>query len=192
MPPPVAGPPPIKAAQPLKKLMADHFGELDEAAKTKSRPVAWLASVGPAELLLSLGFLIYYPENHGAMLGASRMATELIRQGLRHGIVVNEGKPLLTTDGHIGHQPAHRCRRAGRHTPRLPQLWKRRPRFQKRQEPWRAEGPPSIHLRPTAKHRQCTPHTPKTRRTSSGEHRRRLLHVWARAHQLGREWYIHR
>ncbi|MBW2619081.1 MAG: 2-hydroxyacyl-CoA dehydratase, partial [Deltaproteobacteria bacterium] len=80
MPSPVAGPPPIKAAKPLKKLMADHFYELDEAAKTRSRPVAWLTSVGPAELLLALGFLVYYPENHGAMLGATRMATELIPQ----------------------------------------------------------------------------------------------------------------
>ena len=25
-----------------------------------------------------MGFLVYFPENHGAMLGASRMATDLI------------------------------------------------------------------------------------------------------------------
>ncbi len=69
---------PLEARKPLKKLMAGHFRELDEAARTKSRPVAWISSVGPAELLLAMGFLVYYPENHGAMLGASRMATEVI------------------------------------------------------------------------------------------------------------------
>lgn len=58
--------------------MADYFYELDAAAKDESKKVAWCTSVGPAELLLSFGFLVYYPENHGAMLGATRMATSLI------------------------------------------------------------------------------------------------------------------
>lgn len=62
----------------LKNLMADHFHELGEAAKNRSRKIAWCTSVGPAELLRGMGFLVYFPENHGAMLGASRMATELI------------------------------------------------------------------------------------------------------------------
>ncbi len=70
--------PPIASGKMLKELMARHFLELDEAAKTKSRPVAWVTSVGPAELLLAMGFLVFYPENHGAMLGASRMATDVI------------------------------------------------------------------------------------------------------------------
>jgi benzoyl-CoA reductase/2-hydroxyglutaryl-CoA dehydratase subunit BcrC/BadD/HgdB len=34
--------------------------------------------VGPAELALSLGFLVYYPENHGAMIGSSRLASDYI------------------------------------------------------------------------------------------------------------------
>lgn len=61
-----------------KKIMADHFYELDEAARTGSRKVAWCTSVGPAELLRGMGFLVYFPENHGAMLGATRMAADLI------------------------------------------------------------------------------------------------------------------
>lgn len=68
----------IAAAKACKKLMADHFYELDEASKTGSRKIAWCTSVGPAELLRGLGFLVYFPENHGAMLGATRMATDLI------------------------------------------------------------------------------------------------------------------
>ena len=68
----------IAAAKACKKLMADHFYELDEASKTGSRKIAWCTSVGPAELLRGMGFLVYFPENHGAMLGATRMATDLI------------------------------------------------------------------------------------------------------------------
>ncbi len=69
---------PIKAAKTLAKLMADYFYELDNAAKSGQRKIAWCTSVGPAELLRAMGYLVYFPENHGAMLGATRMATELI------------------------------------------------------------------------------------------------------------------
>jgi len=69
---------PIKAAKTMAKIMADYFYELDHAAKSGQRKIAWCTSVGPAELLRAMGFLVYFPENHGAMLGATRMATELI------------------------------------------------------------------------------------------------------------------
>jgi benzoyl-CoA reductase/2-hydroxyglutaryl-CoA dehydratase subunit BcrC/BadD/HgdB len=68
----------IRSTGAMGKLMAEYFKELDEAAKTGSAKVAWCTSVGPAELLRSLGFLVYFPENHGAMLGSSRMAADLI------------------------------------------------------------------------------------------------------------------
>jgi benzoyl-CoA reductase/2-hydroxyglutaryl-CoA dehydratase subunit BcrC/BadD/HgdB len=68
----------IQVTKTLKKVMADHFYELDEAAKTGSRKIAWCTSTGPAELLRGMGFLVYFPENHGAMLGATRIAAELI------------------------------------------------------------------------------------------------------------------
>ena len=68
----------IKATKQLRDLMELHFREIDEASRTKSRKVAWCTSVGPAELALSMGFLVYYPENHGAMIGSSRLASEYI------------------------------------------------------------------------------------------------------------------
>ncbi len=68
----------IKAAAAMQKIMADYFYELDAAAKTGARKIAWCTSVGPAELLRAMGFLVYFPENHGAMLGATRMATDMI------------------------------------------------------------------------------------------------------------------
>lgn len=68
----------IQATSQMKKIMADYFYELDRASKEGSPPVAWCTSVGPGELLLSLGFLVYYPENHGAMLGTTRTANNYI------------------------------------------------------------------------------------------------------------------
>ncbi len=68
----------IAAAKTMRKLMADHFHELDRAVREGQPKVAWCTSVGPAELLRAMGFLVYFPENHGAMLGATRMATETI------------------------------------------------------------------------------------------------------------------
>lgn len=68
----------IQATGMMRKIMADYFYELDKASKEGSPKVAWCTSVGPAELLLSLGFLVHYPENHGAMLGATRTANDYI------------------------------------------------------------------------------------------------------------------
>jgi benzoyl-CoA reductase/2-hydroxyglutaryl-CoA dehydratase subunit BcrC/BadD/HgdB len=68
----------FKAAKQLKTVMARHFRELDEAAGSGSKKVAWCTSVGPAELALAAGFLVYFPENHAAALGANRTAMDYI------------------------------------------------------------------------------------------------------------------
>ena len=68
----------IAAISEMNRIMAEYFYELDDAAKTGKKKVAWCTSVGPAEILRAMGFLVYFPENHGAMLGATRMSTELI------------------------------------------------------------------------------------------------------------------
>ena len=68
----------LSTAKDLGKFMADYYYELDNAVKEGKRKVAWCTSVGPAELLRAMGFLVYFPETHSAMLGTTRMATELI------------------------------------------------------------------------------------------------------------------
>jgi benzoyl-CoA reductase/2-hydroxyglutaryl-CoA dehydratase subunit BcrC/BadD/HgdB len=68
----------IEATKLMNKYMSDYFYELDRASKTGDEKVAWCTSVGPSELLLSMGFKVYYPENHGALLGTSRLAAEVI------------------------------------------------------------------------------------------------------------------
>jgi benzoyl-CoA reductase/2-hydroxyglutaryl-CoA dehydratase subunit BcrC/BadD/HgdB len=61
----------------LRDVMGKYFADLDRGA-SEGKKTAWCTSVGPAELLWALGFNVYFPENHAAMLGASRTATDLI------------------------------------------------------------------------------------------------------------------
>lgn len=60
----------------LKDVMGAHFAAVDRAARERTAPVAWCTSVGPVELLRALGYQVFFPENHGAMLGASRLANQ--------------------------------------------------------------------------------------------------------------------
>jgi benzoyl-CoA reductase/2-hydroxyglutaryl-CoA dehydratase subunit BcrC/BadD/HgdB len=68
----------LTSARKMKEVMANHFQELSAAAAAGSPKVAWCSSVGPVELLRALGFLVYFPENHGALLGATRRANDCI------------------------------------------------------------------------------------------------------------------
>jgi len=68
----------INTAKDMGLFMKDYYYELNEAATTGSRKIAWCTSVGPTELLRAMGFLVYFPETHGAMLGSTRTATDVI------------------------------------------------------------------------------------------------------------------
>lgn len=63
--------PHLQSQSELKKVLSNYF-------KGLSSPIAWCTSAGPAEILRALGFQVYFPENHGALLGASRAATKYI------------------------------------------------------------------------------------------------------------------
>ena len=67
----------IAATKQLRGLMGKYFKELAEGPE-QGKKTAWCSSVGPVELLQAMDFNVYFPENHAAMLGASRMATDLI------------------------------------------------------------------------------------------------------------------
>lgn len=62
----------------LKQVMRDYFLDLDAAAEDPNRKVAWCTSAGPAEILRAMGFEVFFPENHGAMLGATRVCMDTI------------------------------------------------------------------------------------------------------------------
>jgi len=68
----------INTAKEMGLFMKDYCYELNEAATTGRRKIAWFTSVGPTELLRAMGFLVYFPETHVAMLGSTRTATDVI------------------------------------------------------------------------------------------------------------------
>ena len=82
--PSTAEPKKIQATGKMKGLMGQYFTEM-MGEEPSGRKIAWCTSVGPAELLRAMGFDVYFPENHGAMLGATRMATDLIPLANAHG-----------------------------------------------------------------------------------------------------------
>jgi len=67
----------FQATKKMKAVMGNYFTELAQGPQ-QGKKTAWCTSVGPAELLRALGFNVHFPENHGAMLGSTRMATDLI------------------------------------------------------------------------------------------------------------------
>lgn len=66
--------PELRSTEMLRQTMAAYFRALGNAAREGTAPIAWCTSVGPAELLRALGFQVFFPENHAAMLGAARTA----------------------------------------------------------------------------------------------------------------------
>ena len=64
----------LRSTAALRDTMGAYYRSLGDAAERKTAPVAWCTSVGPAELLRALGFAVFFPENHSAMLGAARTA----------------------------------------------------------------------------------------------------------------------
>ena len=71
----------IKTTALMKEVMANYFKGLESGEKK----IAWCTSVGPAELLRSFGFEVYFPENHGALLGATRTAMDHIPEAVKCG-----------------------------------------------------------------------------------------------------------
>jgi benzoyl-CoA reductase/2-hydroxyglutaryl-CoA dehydratase subunit BcrC/BadD/HgdB len=75
----------LQSANELRVTMDNYFQRLKQAVETKEKKIAWCTSVGPAELLYSMGFEVYFPENHGAMLGAGKNADKYIPTAVAHG-----------------------------------------------------------------------------------------------------------
>lgn len=68
----------LKSAEVLRKVMDEYFLRLKTASENRLKKIAWCTSVGPAELLSSMGFEVFFPENHAAMIGASKTANKYI------------------------------------------------------------------------------------------------------------------
>lgn len=75
----------LRSAKVLGKVMSDYYCRLKEASRSPEKRVAWCTSVGPAELLYSMGFEVYFPENHSALIGTSKMADNYISSAVARG-----------------------------------------------------------------------------------------------------------
>jgi bcr-type benzoyl-CoA reductase subunit B len=66
----------IKSAQKMKEIMTHYYIEAKTAGET-GKKIAWITSGGPVEPLIAMDVIPVYPENHGAMIGASHMGVDL-------------------------------------------------------------------------------------------------------------------
>jgi benzoyl-CoA reductase/2-hydroxyglutaryl-CoA dehydratase subunit BcrC/BadD/HgdB len=73
----------LHASQKMKELMTRYYIGA-KMAEGSDKKIAWITSGGPVEFLIAADIIPIYPENHGAMLGASRMSVELceVAEGL--------------------------------------------------------------------------------------------------------------
>ena len=66
----------IKSVQKMKEIMTHYYIETKTAGET-GKKIAWITSGGPVELLIAMDVIPVYPENHGAMIGATHMGVDL-------------------------------------------------------------------------------------------------------------------
>jgi len=76
---------PLECAPKLKELVHSHYLDLQAAGDDPERHVAWCSGLGPVEILRALDITPYFPENHAALIGASRQAERFIRRSLSEG-----------------------------------------------------------------------------------------------------------
>ena len=67
----------------MKQIMTEYYIEAKQA-KQNGKLVAWITSGGPVEPLIAFDVIPVYPENHGAMIGATKMG--VVRKGRRDGL----------------------------------------------------------------------------------------------------------
>ena len=66
----------FKKTRTMKEIMMVYYSEA-KSARLARKKVAWITSGGPVEPLIAMDIIPVYPENHGAMIGASKMGAGL-------------------------------------------------------------------------------------------------------------------
>ncbi len=82
MPP---GGPPLESTRRLKELMHEYYLDLAAASEDSTRLVAAVSGLGPVELLRAMDIVPYFPENHAALIAASRRAGPYIARATADG-----------------------------------------------------------------------------------------------------------
>ena len=100
-----AGRVPLDCAPKLKALVREYYRDVDEAGRDPGRKVAWCSGLGPAEVLRALGVSVYFPENHAALIGASRRAPRYISRALAAGFSQLASTAMTSDVGaHLAHE----------------------------------------------------------------------------------------
>ncbi len=76
---------PLESAPRLKEIIHEYYRDLAEADRDPGRHVAWCSGLGPVEIVRAMGYTPYFPENHAALIGASRLTGKYISLALADG-----------------------------------------------------------------------------------------------------------
>jgi 2-dehydropantoate 2-reductase len=76
---------PLACTARLKELVHAYYLDLAEAARDPRRLVACCSGLGPVEIVRAMGITPYFPENHAALIGASRQAGRYIPRAMAEG-----------------------------------------------------------------------------------------------------------
>ena len=76
---------PLQTAPRLKELLRDYYQDLQAASDDPDRRVACCSGTGPVEVVRALGLTPFFPENHTALIGASRQTGRYIPRALAEG-----------------------------------------------------------------------------------------------------------
>ncbi len=79
--------PPLRIGAYTQQMIAKHY--LEGRYVNGVKPVAWVTSGAPIEILKALGYYILYPENHGALCGARKVAQEISEEAERDGYSID-------------------------------------------------------------------------------------------------------
>ncbi len=66
----------VKSVKKMREIMTAYYIDA-KMARSNNKKVAWITSGGPVEPLIAMDIIPVYPENHGAMIGASKMGVDL-------------------------------------------------------------------------------------------------------------------
>ena len=66
----------VKSEKKMREIMTAYYIDA-KTARQNNKKVAWITSGGPVEPLIAMDIIPVYPENHGAMIGASKMGIDL-------------------------------------------------------------------------------------------------------------------
>ncbi len=77
--------PPLQSTRRLKELMHAYYRDLEAASADPTRLVAACSALGPVEVVRALDLSPYFPENHAALIAATRQGGAAIARATAHG-----------------------------------------------------------------------------------------------------------